>query len=415
MPREPVRFLHAARLMLDHQLRGLLDLPEPWQETVRDAASIAFDRLIDACLDHQVDFLLVTGDSFDARDGSLRAQAALARGLNRLAEHGIPSYLCCGNSDPWNSWMPQIRFAPEVHILGTPDCPEPCIVLRNSRVIATIDCVRHVEQAMSSVESGGVPIHEDSSSRNPIAIRMSGPDSPAVSGTGFDYLAQAGACPRRTTIDGSLTMHYPGPLQGASSADSGICGATLVEVPAEGAPQLTLIPTAPVRWEDLTLHLTTVSPDEIVEQMHWAAGQIEPSPAEQLRLLTWDLYFHGSPPLLLADPVSRRRAIEAACNNPSGSAPPAITVATHLHVHSFTETLQDTASPLARDFRRQLDAKLSEPGWSPAQCLAESALCSGPWQTAMESALAGLNRDDVAWEAKRLVGKWFAAAEELSA
>src|SRR5262245_62600041 len=69
---EPFRFVHAARLLLDHQLHGIAALPDDLRPVVEDATLIAFDRVIDSCLEQGVDCLLIAGDSFDSADHSLR-------------------------------------------------------------------------------------------------------------------------------------------------------------------------------------------------------------------------------------------------------------------------------------------------------------------------------------------------------
>ena len=67
MPLQPVRFLHASAARIDHQLHQLAPLPDELRAVVERATLTAFERLIAAAIEHSVDFVLLTGDTFDER------------------------------------------------------------------------------------------------------------------------------------------------------------------------------------------------------------------------------------------------------------------------------------------------------------------------------------------------------------
>ena len=100
------RCLLASRLLLDHQLHGTRfsansTLAPEVRKFVEDATLIAYERIVDACLMHDVDCLLISGDCFDPGDHSLRGPAALVRGIQRLAERDIPVILRAERADLW--------------------------------------------------------------------------------------------------------------------------------------------------------------------------------------------------------------------------------------------------------------------------------------------------------------------------
>ena len=77
-------FVHTADLHLDSPLAALhVDNPELGR-ILRSATFEAFDRVVQLCLEEQVDFLLVAGDVYDGSDRSLRAQVKFRDGLQRL-------------------------------------------------------------------------------------------------------------------------------------------------------------------------------------------------------------------------------------------------------------------------------------------------------------------------------------------
>ena len=134
---EPVRIIHACHLRLDHQLEGLTHLPNELFRVVEDATLTAFDYLLAACIDHQVDFLLLTGNTFDWQDGSLRAWGALEQGFELLAEHDIHVFVVPGETDPASAWLSGPRWPDNVTILYAED-GEPVAAMRDDKPVATI-------------------------------------------------------------------------------------------------------------------------------------------------------------------------------------------------------------------------------------------------------------------------------------
>ena len=75
------RFVHATNLRLDQPLTGAGALTADERALVEDATLTAFARIIDACIQHNVDCLLLTGDCFEFQSGTLRGRLQMQRGL----------------------------------------------------------------------------------------------------------------------------------------------------------------------------------------------------------------------------------------------------------------------------------------------------------------------------------------------
>src|SRR5258708_4149707 len=117
------RCIHVARLLLDRQLHGLQsslagELAPEVQKIIQDATLVAFERIIDEALAHDVHCVLISGDCFEPADRGLRGPAALVRGIGRLAEHDIPVILQAGRPELWSSWPTGLRWPPNAHRLG---------------------------------------------------------------------------------------------------------------------------------------------------------------------------------------------------------------------------------------------------------------------------------------------------------
>ncbi|WP_249870182.1 metallophosphoesterase family protein [Oceanobacillus saliphilus] len=92
-------FIHAADLHLDSPFKGLSSTPESIFRQIRESTFIALDRLVEAAIEKEVDFILLAGDLFDNEKQSLKAQIRLRRAFERLEQYRINVYLSYGNHD----------------------------------------------------------------------------------------------------------------------------------------------------------------------------------------------------------------------------------------------------------------------------------------------------------------------------
>lgn len=93
------KFIHTADIHLDSPLRGLESYPGAPTERLRIATRQAFDRVVDLCLEEQVDFLIVAGDLFDSDVKDFHSALEAAAQLRRLDQANVPVYLILGNHD----------------------------------------------------------------------------------------------------------------------------------------------------------------------------------------------------------------------------------------------------------------------------------------------------------------------------
>lgn len=126
-----VTFLHAADLHLGAPLRGLRALSEKWADRVSAAIPAAFDALVDAAIERQVDFVILAGDIFDQAQPSFANYLCFAKGLQRLDAAGIPSYLCTGNHDPYTTWRSDLVDLPKSAFMFPADKPGFCVFERD--------------------------------------------------------------------------------------------------------------------------------------------------------------------------------------------------------------------------------------------------------------------------------------------
>ena len=111
-------FVHTADLHLDSPFKGISEINSEISLQLTEATFVAFNKIIDLCIEKQVDFLLIIGDVYDGADRSLRAQLRFRDGLNKLSEAGIKAYVVHGNHDPLAGWSANLDWPENVHIFS---------------------------------------------------------------------------------------------------------------------------------------------------------------------------------------------------------------------------------------------------------------------------------------------------------
>jgi DNA repair exonuclease SbcCD nuclease subunit len=313
MAPESFRFLHAASLLLDHQLQGAGPVPDSLQPVLRDATLTAFDRIVEMAVDRKVDFVLLTGDSFAVADHSLAAQSALLSGLELLAGEDIPVFACTGTLDPESAWRTDIQWPENFTRLGPNDL-DPLDIEINGRQIALHPLLADLAVApRAEMDSWSAGIQRTSGLFNiGLLIPHATEQTQAAHGAALDaalrgWMQAAGRVPvdywglgmgrrRYTGSTGSGIVHYPGAPQGMSARDTGPHGCTLVEVDGAGRPTLTLVPVNTIRWEEAAVSIDAdMDRARLLASMQHAAESIDHAEHEQLCLLRWK--FKGAGPL----------------------------------------------------------------------------------------------------------------------
>src|SRR5690554_693454 len=94
-----ITFIHTADLHLDSPFLSHRELPASLFERIQDSTFKALERLVDAAIDLEVDFVLMVGDLYDGEDRSIKAQSRLRKQLVRLQKANIRVFITHGNHD----------------------------------------------------------------------------------------------------------------------------------------------------------------------------------------------------------------------------------------------------------------------------------------------------------------------------
>lgn len=113
------RFIHTADIHLDSPLRTLALRNAELSELIGLATRRSFVRIIDLCLQEQVDALVIAGDLYDGDQTSMKTARFLAEQLARLHEADIRAFIIRGNHDALSKITAELVMPDSVKVFGS--------------------------------------------------------------------------------------------------------------------------------------------------------------------------------------------------------------------------------------------------------------------------------------------------------
>ncbi|MBB3595122.1 DNA repair exonuclease SbcCD nuclease subunit [Rhizobium sp. BK529] len=113
------RFVHTADIHLDSPLRTLALRNAELSELIGLATRRSFVRIIDLCLEEQVDALIIAGDLYDGDQTSMKTARFLAEQIGRLNEAGIRAFIIRGNHDALSKITAELVMPDSVKVFGS--------------------------------------------------------------------------------------------------------------------------------------------------------------------------------------------------------------------------------------------------------------------------------------------------------
>lgn len=269
-----VTFIHTADIHLGAPARGFFDLTPEWELKLMESIPEAYDRVINAALSRNVDFVIMAGDEFDTSRASYGDFLHFLQGLKRLDEAGITTYLIAGNHDPFTTWASTLQTLPtSAHFIGG-GAPEFAVFERDGEPLCLIGGRSYYNQAWPIEEpvAGGISRKNavealgrvcDRVDRAPFAIGVihtgldldqskAYSDPAALMDADIDYWA-CGHLHKRFALpsEDSPRIVFPGCIQGRDLKESGSRGCYLVTMEERAghtrpAVDLEFIPTASI-------------------------------------------------------------------------------------------------------------------------------------------------------------------------
>lgn len=255
-----VRFVHAADLHLDAPFKGV-DADDPRVREALIAATLgALDTLVETCIEHEADFLVIAGDVYDGADRPLRTEFAFKDACTRLDAAGVGVFIARGNHDPANVRSAGLEMPPNVHIFAA-DAVERVVVERDGRPVCTL-YGRSFRTAAErdNLAAGFSRQLGDSLAIGVLHTNVGGreghePYAPCslddLRAARMDYWA-LGHIHKPEVLSEDPPVVYSGCTQGLHPGEAGWHGCTVVTLDEHGAT-LERVPTARVAWASVTV------------------------------------------------------------------------------------------------------------------------------------------------------------------
>jgi hypothetical protein len=295
--KERARIVHGSHLRLDHPVRGVRRWGQVRREIFRDCTLLALRKLVEQVQGERADLLLLTGPCCPEDGLGPRGALALSEACRSLAQSRIPVVLAVADGELIRQGFAGRGWPHNLHLLELQSGNGLNVVGAGGQSIEVLSTELHAPDNSAAGQSVGRPLngrspqglhtsgsHSNGSLSNEtphpgstprgglsapasleegpvrIGVAFSGErlllsDSPLsiVGGVPLDaassYVATCEPPRRRTLNVGGTIVHSPGPLQGLTAIEPGLCGATLVELGADLETRLTLLPTAAFVWE----------------------------------------------------------------------------------------------------------------------------------------------------------------------
>jgi hypothetical protein len=439
MPFQALRFVHAASLLVDHQLHDVGPVDDELKPTLIDATVSAFERLVEVCVDQEVDFLLITGDTFCESDRSLRARVVLREGFECLREADIEVFVVPGLKDPPSAWQ-EFAGLPDNVSLFVPATDEPTAVMRDGNVVATIQaCSQRNGMPSRPPESESTGPNSATSTSavqtlrtSPLRVSIMPPferhgAEPArarieslLQSQLTDYVAVPLPYAKLTAIHGERMAHCPGPATSISQRHDGVCGCTLVSIDEEANISARHFATSPVRRERIEIAVEhDTSWDELIATMRERVDQLEQLGAATVVLLDWNLT--GTCELLssFADEEAEAELFELLVADATTLVD--VSVSHRLQISAMSDDEAEAAwreqarreangqkaNPFVTGLFRRLDESHSIAHDVVEKARSENADSDSPWVGRLEEIVSRVSPKAVAAHARRHGAAWF--------
>ncbi|MWV43773.1 DNA repair exonuclease [Paenibacillus sp. HJL G12] len=266
------KFIHAADLHLDSQFKGISELSEGIRSFLRESTFASLDRLVQLAISEQVDFLVISGDVYDAQDSSLQAQLRFHEALDRLGGQGIRAYIIHGNHDPLDSPRMKSGKKEHVHVFG-PEFEQVVAIRRqDKRPAAVIGGISYPTSKVTENTSLHFRRNREESLFHIALLHANVDGDPAhetyspctrqdLIGSGYDYWA-LGHIHKRQVLHERPHIVYPGNIQGRSVRETGKKGCYVVQVNDIGEPNMEFHELDTVRWFQETIPIDGVEDEE---------------------------------------------------------------------------------------------------------------------------------------------------------
>jgi exonuclease SbcD len=292
MSQWPFRFVHSADFHLELPPFGVTEVPDHLRELFIESTYMAAERVFEAVLSEEAEFLVLSGDLVDLQRAGPRGLVFLREQFGRLAERAVAVYWAGGRVDPPDAWPSEAPLPENVHVFpyGRPD---EHIHRRDGAPLARLIGAsrapgRGIRPSDFQPDPAGLPT---------IAVVHGTADPETLKRQQVDYWALGGRHNRHTVFSSPRVAHDPGSPQGHRPEEAGPHGCTLVHVDPGQPARTALVPTDLMRWQNERVVIEeTTSQDDLQRQLHEKMQTLRETVPDIDLLVSWTVV--GGGPLL---------------------------------------------------------------------------------------------------------------------
>jgi DNA repair exonuclease SbcCD nuclease subunit len=286
-----MKFIHCADVHLDTPLQGLAEYPGAPVNEIRSATRRAFEKLLDAALSEEVDFVIIAGDLYDVGLKSFESALFFNKSMLRLKEAGIDVYLIHGNHDAASKLIKQLRPPSNVHVFRSNEPHTFSIdalrVAIHGQSFATPEIIEdlaaHYPPRIADFFNIGV-LHtnlsgiSDHANYAPCSLET-------LKNKGYQYWA-LGHVHNRQVLCVEPYIIYPGNIQGRHGKEQGEKSCELVTVSETGSIRTEIISTSVVPWVEVEVDASDCqNADEVYDSLRVALGKLLAEGKERITAL----------------------------------------------------------------------------------------------------------------------------------
>ena len=254
-----MKFIHTADLHIDQPFSGIDTKEEGLLRQLRDGNEQLLTNIIDTCLEEDVDFLLLVGDTFHQHNPSIHTQHLIMTQLERLNKADIPVVLSFGNHDYYTKNRYWFDWPTNVHVFFDQQVETKTLSLNNGETVA-ISGFSYTESWIKESKLSDFPsvnqattyhigcYHGELQGKGNYA-----PFSLTDMPSGYDYWA-LGHIHKSQIISEKPFVVYPGTPQGHHKKEHQVQGVAIVTI-TSGQSQVKFKEVSAIKWHQRELTL----------------------------------------------------------------------------------------------------------------------------------------------------------------
>ena len=311
MGNSEITFIHTADLHLDAPLHGLHRIHADVAKRLQECQRQTFEHIINLCMEHNADFLVISGDLFDTNRRNIRTQVVLKEQFERLNRRGIRVFLAAGNHDnlaeaDYKGAGMEITLPENVHVFSG-DAPDEIVFDKNGEPAARIVGISFAQRDIQANLSQTFPSRNDRLfTVGVLHTSLSGHaehDVYAPCSTDdliskdYDYWA-LGHIHKRWEVSNSPWIVYPGCPQARRRRETGNLSVSLVKTDTAGNCSVTELPSGALAMHDMDVDIAGIEKTgDLLAAVREDLNRLRRDAPPQLRGIMARVRFIGTGPL----------------------------------------------------------------------------------------------------------------------